>query len=174
MEWYRVIFELIDMRSFSNLWYWIALAILWSSASHWVIGVPFDMISRAKKHGGKSQTDLEMLVGIYTDRILYISRTAGVVLVGFVSFGLTMLGVLAFMFAIEFAQAVLFLLAPMTIVGLLSIRTAGMIEAGENTGEALLRRLTRHRISVQTVGMISIFITSLFGMWQNMQIGALG
>jgi len=26
--------EVIDLRSFSNLWYWIVLAILWSSLSH--------------------------------------------------------------------------------------------------------------------------------------------
>ena len=55
MDWYNVIFELIDMRSFSNLWYWIVLAVLWSTASHWVLSVPFDMISRAKRQGGAAQ-----------------------------------------------------------------------------------------------------------------------
>ena len=58
MDWYQTIFELIDMRSFSNLWYWIVLAVLWSSVSHWVLGVPFDMVQRAKRHGGKSLDDL--------------------------------------------------------------------------------------------------------------------
>ena len=42
-------FEVIDMRSFSNLWYWVALAVLWSSASHWVMGIPHDMIYRARR-----------------------------------------------------------------------------------------------------------------------------
>src|SRR5690606_1500968 len=28
LEWYSLIFLLIDMRSFSSLWYWIALAVL--------------------------------------------------------------------------------------------------------------------------------------------------
>ncbi|MCU0909379.1 MAG: component of SufBCD complex, partial [Rhodobacteraceae bacterium] len=32
MDWYLTVFEVIDMRSFSNLWYWIGLAVLWSSA----------------------------------------------------------------------------------------------------------------------------------------------
>jgi hypothetical protein len=48
-----IVFEVIDMRSFSNLWYWIALAVLWSSTSHWVLGVPFDMIQRARRRAGR-------------------------------------------------------------------------------------------------------------------------
>ncbi|MEC7258626.1 MAG: component of SufBCD complex, partial [Pseudomonadota bacterium] len=51
MDWYSSIFELIDMRSFSNLWFWIALAVTWSTTSHWVLGVPFDMVNRARRNG---------------------------------------------------------------------------------------------------------------------------
>lgn len=174
VQWYQVIFELIDMRSFSNLWYWIALAVLWSSTSHWVIGVPFDMILRARRQGGQPQADLETMVRINVTRLLYIARTAGLWLVGFVCFVLTALGVLAFGFGIEFAQALLFLIAPMTLVGLLTINTAFHIEAGDGEGKALHRRLTRHRLTLQAIGMVSIFITAMFGMWQNMQLGAFG
>ncbi len=174
MDWYSVIFELIDMRSFSNLWYWIVLAVLWSTASHWVLGVPFDMISRAKRHGGQAQDDLETMVRINTGRMLYIVRAAGSWLVAIWAFVLTMLVLLAFVYDIEFAQAVLFLYLPFSILMLLSLRTSLLIEAGENTGDALHRRLLRHRISTQVLGMISIFVTSLFGMYQNMHIGVLG
>ncbi len=174
LDWYKVIFELIDMRSFSNLWYWIMLAVLWSTASHWVIGVPFDMISRARRQGGQVQADLETLVRINVERMLYISRSAGIWLIGLVAFLLTVLIVLGFYYNVEFAQALLFLLGPVTILMLLSLRTAVKIEAGENNGEALHRRLFRHRISTQFLGMVAIFVTSLFGMWQNMHLGVLG
>lgn len=174
MDWYSVIFELIDMRSFSNLWYWIVLAVLWSSASHWVLGVPFDMISRAKRHGGQAQEDLETMVRINTGRSLHIVRTAGSWLVAIWAFVLTMLVLLGFVYDIEFAQAVLFLYAPFSILMLLSLRTSLMIEAGEGTGEALHRRLLRHRVGTQILGMVAIFVTSLFGMYQNMHIGVLG
>ena len=83
LQWYDILFELIDFRSFSNLWYWLALSVIWSSASHWVLGVPFDMISRAKRHGGAAQDDLETMVRINTGRMLYIVRTAGSWLVAF-------------------------------------------------------------------------------------------
>ena len=104
------------MRSFSNLWYWIALAVLWSSASHWVIGVPFDMVMRARRKGGQAVEDLDMMVAINVSRLLYIAETAGVWLIGMSAFLLSTLAVLAFWYQVEFAQAVIFLLAPMTLV----------------------------------------------------------
>lgn len=174
MDWYSVIFELIDMRSFSNLWYWIVLAVLWSTASHWVLGVPFDMISRAKRHGGQAQEDLETMVRINTGRTLHIVRTAGSWLVAIWAFVFTMLVLLGFVYDIEFAQAVLFLYAPFSILMLLSLRTSLLVEAGEGVGEALHRRLLRHRVATQILGMVAIFVTSLFGMYQNMHIGVLG
>ena len=174
MNLYQVLFELIDMRSFSNLWYWIMLAVMWSSASHWVLGVPFDLISRARRQGGQWQQDLEALVRINTGRMLYIVQTAGIWLVAFLCFLLTALLVLAIYYRVEFAQAVLFLLVPMCILSALSLRTARMIEAGENAGTALHRRLVRHRISTQALGMVSIFVTSMFGMYVNLNIGVLG
>lgn len=174
MDWYNVIFELIDMRSFSNLWYWIVLAVLWSTASHWVLGVPFDMISRAERQGGQAQDDLETMVRINSGRMLYIVRAAGSWLVAFWAFTLTMLILLAFVYDIEFAQAVLFLFFPFSILMALTLRTSLVIDAGEGQGEALHRRLHRHRLSTQVLGMVSIFVTSLFGMYQNMHIGVLG
>jgi hypothetical protein len=66
LDWYENVFELIDMRSFSNLWYWIALAVVWSTASHWVLGVPFDLITRARRKGGVVEQDLKTLLRINT------------------------------------------------------------------------------------------------------------
>lgn len=174
MNLYQVLFELIDMRSFSNLWYWIMLAVMWSSASHWVLGVPFDLISRAHRFGGAAQDDLETIVRINIGRILYISRTAGIWLVGFLFFVLSTLVVLATYYHVEFAQAVLLLLLPMSLLSLMSLRTAARIEAGENAGDALHRRLLRHRIATQALGMVSILVTSMFGMYANLHIGVLG
>jgi hypothetical protein len=162
------------MRSFSNLWYWIALAVLWSSTSHWVIGVPYDLVQRAKRHGGENLDDLETLVRINVNRILYIVTTAGLWLVGLTAMFVSGLVVLGFVYKIEFAQALACLVVPMCLVGALTIRTAKRISAGENTGAALFQRLSRHRLSTQAIGMVAIFFTSMWGMWQNMHIGVLG
>lgn len=174
MEWYENLFEVIDMRSFSNLWYWIMLAVQWSVASHWVLGVPFDLVRRARAEGAGAQQDLELLVRINCTRLLAMTRRSGHWILAFAAFLTTSLLLLAFLYEAEFAQAVLFLFVPMLVLFAMSIRAAGRIEAGEDSGAALHRRLNRHRIATQVLGMVSIFVTSLFGMYQNMNIGVLG
>jgi hypothetical protein len=169
---YKTVLELIDLRSFSNLWYWIMLGVMWSSASHWVLGVPWDVVMRAHRSGGQAAEDMLDLSRINTGRLLFIVQTSGVWLVGFLTFLLTGLGVLAFWYWLEFAQAVLLLLAPMAIVLGLSIRQAHKIAELQPDAEALFLRLRRHRFFIQLLGMVSIFVTSMFGMWQNMQIGS--
>lgn len=174
MDLSQTIFELIDMRSFSNLWYWIGLAVVWSSASHWVLGVPWDMAIRARSRGGQLEEDFETLVRVYTTRLVYIAEVSGLMLTSFIPFVLTVLAVMGFWYRVEFAQAVFLVAFPMTFVWILSMRTARRIRAAEETGENLHRRLIRHRITVQAIGIVSIFVTALWGMLQNMSLGVLG
>lgn len=173
MDWYETVFELIDMRSFSNLWFWIALAVVWSSASHWVMGIPFDMIVRARRYGDAAEADLNDLVRINTGRILYIANVAGLFLVAVVCFALTGLAILGFVYRVEFAQALFLLSFPMTIVGILSLRTARFIDSQQCRGEDLYRLLARHRTYIQAIGMLSIFVTAMWGMYQNISLGPL-
>lgn len=171
MQWYQTIFELIDMRSFSNLWFWIALAVLWSTASHWVLGVPFDMIHRARRHGGQAQEDLELMVRINVNRLMHIARVSGLWIAGIAAFMLTGLIILGFYYHVEFAQAVFCLFFPMTLVGALSLYTANFIETHALIGKPLDRRLVLHRVATQAIGMLAILGTSMWGMWQNLQLG---
>jgi hypothetical protein len=174
VDWYTAVFELIDMRSFSNLWYWIALAAVWSTASHWVLGVPYDMVTRARRYGGQAQEDLELLAQVNVSRLLYIARVSGLGLVSLVSMILTGLLLLGFWYDVEFAQAVVLIALPMTAVGALSISTARLIEVQRLAGEDLQRRLSKHRILVQLIGIVSIFVTAMWGMYQNLDVGPLG
>lgn len=174
MDWYTTVFELIDMRSFSNLWFWIALAALWSTASHWVLGVPWDMVMRARRQQGQALEDMETLVRIHTGRILYIARESGLLLAGFGFFMLTVLVLMGFVYKREFAQAVFLLGVPMGMVWLLSVATATRIEAQGLSGEALIHRLSRHRTLTQIIGVVSIFVTAMWGMLQNLSATVLG
>ncbi len=174
MDWYDTVFEVIDMRSFSNLWYWIALAVLWSTTSHWVLGVPFDMIQRAHKQGGEAQEDLQDLVRVMCNRMLYIGQVSGLWLLAFGSAAISALFVLGFWYQIEFAQALFLFLFPLSIVGMMSLSTARLIKTEAATGELLHKRLMRHRLYTQIIGMISVFVTAMWGMFQNLSIGVLG
>lgn len=174
MDWYSTVFEMIDMRSFSNLWFWIALAVLWSSTSHYVLGVPWDMVLRARKHGGEALEDVEAMTGLMTRRILRIARQSGLLLIGFLCFVLSSGVILGWFYAREFAQAVTLLLLPLALVWLLSVRSAALIEARGLAGEDLVARLGRHRLAVQVIGMVSIFFTAMWGMYQNITASVLG
>lgn len=162
------------MRSFSNLWFWIALAVVWSSASHWVLGVPYDMVTRARRVGGQAAQDLDDIARVNVNRMLYIVDTAGLWIFAFCCFTLSALAMLGFFYGMEFAQAVFLLAFPMSLVALLNLSTARRVRAQELTGEDLARAIGRCRIYTQVIGMVAIFFTSLWGMYQNLSIGVLG
>jgi len=171
---YSTVFEVIDMRSFSNLWYWIGLAVAWSSASHWVIGVPYDSVQRARRTGGQAQTDLEELVRINSNRILYIVDVAGIWLLAFASAAFTALAILGFFYWVELAQAVFLLMFPMSLVGLINMSVARRIRAESVKGELLHKRLGRARLYTQIIGIVAVFITSMWGMFYAVYVGPLG
>lgn len=174
LDWYSSIFELIDMRSFSNLWFWIVLAVLWSSASHWVMGIPYDLVVRARRIGGQVETDLLDIVRIHTNRILLIVDMSGTILLAFGCFLFTGMATLGFYYDVEFAQALFLLLFPMTLVLLVNIVHARRLRRQELTLETVSKTISRCRLYTQIIGMISILVTSFWGMYQNLSIGVLG
>ena len=165
----ETLFEVIDMRSFSNLWFWIGLAVVWSSASNWVLGVPNDMIQRARRFGGDAETDLEDIVRINCNRLMYISNVSGLWMLAFICFALTGLCILGFFYWVEFAQATFLLAFPLTLVGLLNVSTARLFQIEQSTGAALYKLLNRHRIYTQVIGVVAIFVTAVWGMFWNMR-----
>jgi hypothetical protein len=84
-------------------------------------------------------------------------------------FALSGLLLLGFIYGIELAQAVFLLALPAALLALLSVRTAHRIHAAD--GEGMHAMLRRHRLTVQAMGMISIFLTAGWGMWQNLSLG---
>ncbi len=170
MNWTDALFDVIDMRSFSNLWYWIGIAVLWSSISHWVLGVPFDLIQRARKYGGEAEEDLVAIVRVNVNRLLGIARSAGPWVLMFVCFANSALLVLAFFYRIEFAQALLFIVFPLSIVGAVSLSSAQHIETNATDAQSLYKMLLRHRLWTQIIGMVSIFVTSMYGMYHNLTV----
>ncbi|MEM7720306.1 MAG: component of SufBCD complex [Pseudomonadota bacterium] len=175
MDWYESVFEVIDLRSFSNLWYWIGLAVLWSSVSHWVLGIPHDAILRARRNTPETaMNDLHDLTRVNVNRILYIVDVSGAWLALFGSAGVTALAITAFGYNVEFAQAIFFMAFPMVVLGGLSARAARKIRIHEMQGEDLIRHLIRHRFVIQLIGVLSIFVTAMFGMWVNLSTGPFG
>lgn len=170
VNWHDTIYQVIDFSSFSSVWYWIGVAVLWSTVSHWVLGVPFDLITRARARGGQAEADLHALVRINVNRLVGIGTSAGLVLVTLTAFLVTLMAVLGFVYGLEMAQAIFLMLFPLSLVGLLSFHAARRIAETEPQGEALFRALSSHRIWTQVIGMIAIFITAVYGMIQNLDV----
>ena len=147
------------------------MAVTWSSASHYGLGVPYDLVQRARKHGGQAAIDLENMVRINCRRSLFIGSISGLWIIGFVFFVLTGLAILGFYYWVQFAQAIFLIALPISIVGALSLSLARMIIDQDISGDDLFKKLIRHRVIVQGIGILSIFVTAMWGMYQNLTIG---
>ncbi|MEM9970518.1 MAG: component of SufBCD complex [Pseudomonadota bacterium] len=136
-----------------------------------MIGVPFDMIVRARREkDGPAMEDLNDLVHINARRLLYISETAGVLIILFGSTIGTALIIMAVAYGVEIAQAVILMGGPFAIVWFTSLYTASKIERGAEVGEPMIRRLLRQRFFMQLLGVFSIFVTAMFGMYKNLYV----
>ncbi|QBY00285.1 component of SufBCD complex [Rhodophyticola sp. CCM32] len=164
--------EVIDLRSFSNLWYWIVLAVMWSTMSHWVLGVPYDMVQRANRGHDRSEHDMAVLAQVNVNRILTIVDVSGLWVTAFAAFIATGLAVLGWFYRVEFCQALFLLIFPMLLVGAWSVRTARRLQASDYAN--IPASLRRHRIGVQIMGVLFIFITAFWGMWVNVSVDPWG
>jgi hypothetical protein len=171
VEFFDLVTQVISFRSFSNLWYWIVLAILWSTLSHWVLGIPQDMVQRAHHGDETSLRDLHSLAEIHCRRILGLADAMGHAVTAVAAFVVTTLAILGWVYGLEFPQALLLLLMPLLIVTALSIHTARGVVA--TSYEDLPRRLRRHRLWVQLIGTLCIFLTALWGMYVNLAVSRL-
>lgn len=163
--------EVIDLRSFSNLWYWIVLAVMWSTVSHWVLGVPFDLVVRARRGHEQSAQDLRILTEVNVNRLLSLADFSGPPMTALAAFILTGLATLGWGYNSEFSQAVFLLALPMMLIGLWSIRTARKLRA--SAFEDVPGTLRWHRVGVQALGVVFIFITAFWGMWVNVTVNPL-
>lgn len=171
MELTRTVIDLIDARSFSNLWYWLVLAGAWSAATQRVLGVPWDMVARARREGGAAEDDLHDVLRVQVLRIVAIGDAGGPWLLALGSAWLSALAVLGFAYGLEFGQAAFLLLAPLAGAWLLGLRTARDLAAGRAPGAALYARLARLRRRVQLLGAAAIFVTAMVGMYRNIAMG---
>lgn len=172
MNFLDLVTEVIDLRSFSNLWYWIVLAILWSSLSHWTVGVPYHLVTRARRGDERANQDMLVLARMNAERMLQFAETSGTFATGFACFVLTGLAVTGWGYRIEFCQAIFLLICPAILVMALGVWTSRrLVDDGYAHVPLILRQ---HRTIIQLIGIVFIFVTAFWGMYQNVNVGPLG
>lgn len=159
--------ELIGSRSFASIWYWILYAVLWTRATHWTLGVPYEDVRNAMVLGGQHMEDFEAEMMINTRKRVALYREHPVAMVAVSAFLLSTLFTLGFWFGIEFMQAAFLLAFPLTIASLLSFRLALRIHVLRLRDEALCRTYVRHRRIKQVIGGVAIFVTAFWGVSQT-------
>lgn len=165
MDWTDGIVRIIELNTFSNIWYWLIVIGTWSVVSNWLIGVPFDMLFRARRLGAAELADLEGLVDIHVRRIVAYHHGLGPWLIGLLSFVLSAVGFAGFYYGLELGQGLFILGAPLCLVGAINVRLALQLAQTPLAGKDLVHRLFRVRLWTQVIAMITMFFTAMYGMY---------
>ena len=163
-----IIFSQIDLRTFSSIWYWLAVGVTWATVSHWIIGVPFDLIYSARRHGGQAMHDLEQITAVNLRRLMGVAGIPALVLTAMAAFFVTTAGMLGFVYGMELAQGLFCLAFPLVFVAALTWRSCQRLAADPLDGPALVKALLRLRFWIQTIAMAAIFGTAIWGMYANL------
>lgn len=160
--------EVIGSRSFASVWYWIVYGLIWTRATHWTLGVPFDDARLGQRLGGQHQHDFEMLVEINVRKTLTLFNSHNVFFTAFAAFMLATVFMLGFYFKIQFMQAAFLLMFPLTFVGALSLRLAHRLDDAPIFGDQLYRAYVVHRRLKQFVAANAIMFTTFWGVSQTL------
>nr|WP_154336529.1 hypothetical protein [Paracoccus sp. S-4012] len=172
----------LDTRSFPSLWYWLALCAVWAITTRSVLGVPVEVVIRARQTAGEAERPEGLLLLDWLSLTLprwRIGRGEGAVLVGVTAFVLVALGVLGFGYGLETAQALVLLFTPLGLLLLMRLRLAhrlaavmgaaesGGLPAAEAAAQAA-RLMTRHRRIVAALSIMAVAIAAAWGTLWNL------
>ncbi|MBE3638484.1 component of SufBCD complex [Mangrovicoccus algicola] len=156
-------FELISTAAFSNLWYWVTVALLWARVAQAPMGIPLDQCDRALAAGDEAGAAALLRAGVA--RALAPSRRARLWMVGLWACALTLLLGLAALGS-ELAQALFLLAAPLALAQGMILGTAMRMASATGEPPALAVLVRRLRIRLQLLALASIFVSAVFGMNQ--------
>jgi len=157
----------MSLQTFSNVWYWFVVVVAWAMASHWLIGVPFDMLYAARKAQGQAIVDLQTIVDVQVRRITHIDDLVGPWAVALAMFFLSALFTMGFLYGLEPAKGAFVLLAPLAVIGWINLRLAHRLRRSPLAGADLVAHLFKVRLWSQIIGMMALFFTALYGMYFN-------
>lgn len=165
-----VIFGAISIRSFSALWYWVAVAVFWGGALGWGLGLPYGMVAQAQR----SAPGMARLEAAALAQANYRAQGYMPAKVALAFAGLAMVTVLAFFYGIELALALWFIAAPMLLIWGLGLRAAQQILGASGQGDALIAVMYRLRLYTQIIGFVFIFMNIITAFLYMLSQGQLG
>lgn len=164
--------HLLGSRSFTSIWFWLMLALMWSLAGRNIAGVPDQAVRAVRRdEEGAALRLLDWLSLALPERLAHPGEWAVMVAIG--AFALSSLAVLGFGFGLEMAQALAILLIPLGVVALLRQRLARQLHdilaraaAGTPPEEAAAqaaRQIIRQRWLSLALSLVAVVGAAFYG-----------
>src|SRR5690606_21467416 len=115
--------RLIASSSFDSVWYWVLHVVVWPLACYRTLGVPHDMLLRARRDPATAER-VALLARLGADRLAGVHDAVGVPLAAVAGFALAALAAFGFLNGLEGAQAVFVLVLPLAAITLSKLRLA--------------------------------------------------
>ena len=169
---WAIIGDAINMRSFSALWYWVAVAVFWIWALGQTMGLPWGMVTLARR-SPEGLAQLEAMAQLVAQRKAALWAAGQIWLVALMAALIGLLTALAFFYGVELAQAVWFLAVPIVLIWAGNLRAAHLVARGQGQGAALLRVMFWLQVYTQIVAFVFIMLTMFFAFFQLLLTGQL-
>ena len=149
--------DLLSWDAFGSGWFWSLVVVQWFWHGTQVLGVPVDCLH------SKDRAQLSMILGWRAERRLDAARRAPLALVAVLSFLVSVLFVLGFIYHIEVCAAASLLIVPELIIFRLGHRTAQSICTRSPDLEAVIKDLKTLHLKIFATGATAIFFAGVFG-----------
>lgn len=151
----KPVFQTLAAASFQSLWYWILHVVIWTLACYRTLGVPQDMLLRARRRPEIADR-VDQLAHLTVERVTGIHDSVGPWIAAGIGFVLAALASLGFLARLETAQAGLALVLPLAIISYSKLRLALAIKRQGMVGPALVLALARRRVWHQLIAVVAM------------------
>ncbi len=148
-------FQSLAAAGFQSIWYWVLHVVVWTLACSRTLGVPHDMLIRARRMPDVADR-VDILAQVSAERIGGIHDSAGVPIAAATGFLLATLAALGFATGIESAQAILAILLPLAAIGYSKLRLALYLRRRRVIGPRLVLLLSRRRVWHQVISVLAM------------------
>ena len=151
------LFDLLSWDAFGSGWFWSLIVVQWAWHGTQVLGVPIDCLQ------SKDRGQLSKIVKWRAQRRLLAARNAPLAIIAAISFLVTVLFILGFVYHIELCAAASLLIVPELVIFRLGYHTAETISVNRQGLEPSIKYLKNLHLKVYATGATAIFFAGIFG-----------
>jgi hypothetical protein len=149
--------ETLAAASFLSIWYWVLHAVVWTLACYRTLGVPLDMLHRARG-APEIAGRVDALAQLASARIGGVHDLLGAPIAALIGFILAVLAVIGFGLAVEAAQAAFVIVLPLAVIGYSKLRLALAVRRRGMAGAELVLALARRRVWHQFIAILAMCV----------------